>query len=278
MYVAKDEEAYLEEWIDYHLGIGFDRIFLYASSEKFDLQDWQRSRGIYGDKIHIEHVPGNNQLFFYDRCIQEHTQGYYWTAFFDVDEFLVLKKHDHVVDLLSEHCTTGSLQFNWYVFRIREKHLQVYEPLPVTKRLQYRFEENLQTKIIARTQDFSKMKNNTCQHDTSGNYHQSYADSRSSTNPHRPMDVAPLHHYRYKSKKEFWYRACIRKNRGKDKCVEDLSLVVNATKTFDDSAWSLLKQNILICFFNTNKHPVLSTRFIPAPRKFELICKRITKS
>ena len=34
--IIKNEHEYLKEWIDYHLNIGFDSIFLYVSNKGFD--------------------------------------------------------------------------------------------------------------------------------------------------------------------------------------------------------------------------------------------------
>ena len=34
--VARNENAYLLEWIDYHLNLGFDKIFLYDNNDPED--------------------------------------------------------------------------------------------------------------------------------------------------------------------------------------------------------------------------------------------------
>ena len=57
-------------------------------------------------------------------------------CFYDVDEFLVLKKHNSVVELLCDHCKSGALSINWYMFG--SSGHQDYSPISVTKRLQWR--------------------------------------------------------------------------------------------------------------------------------------------
>ena len=40
-------EAYIDEWVDYHLAIGFTKIYIYDNSENFDLKNWEiRDLGI----------------------------------------------------------------------------------------------------------------------------------------------------------------------------------------------------------------------------------------
>jgi hypothetical protein len=55
----------------------------------------------------------------------------------DVDEFLVLKKHEHVDELLEEHLPKGSgaLSINWVWFSFNGKLL--CDAKPVTKRFLY---------------------------------------------------------------------------------------------------------------------------------------------
>jgi hypothetical protein len=50
--IVTEEEAYLHEWIDYHLGIGFDHVYIYDNSQDFDLQLWHRKHAT------VKHFPG----------------------------------------------------------------------------------------------------------------------------------------------------------------------------------------------------------------------------
>jgi hypothetical protein len=202
---AKDEELYFDEWVDYHLGLGFESVIVYDNSDEFYLQGWNEKRP--GRNIIIKHLPGTyQQRNAYNDFVYNHTQNKHtWTGFFDVDEFLVLKKHNHVVTFLHEHCQNGSVAINWFIFTMSNQ--TVYEPLPVTKRFQFRTEAHINTKVIVKTQDFRGSRNphscsvrkGTYQHDTSGNL---ITTQTGASNHAKPMDVAALHHYRYKSMKE----------------------------------------------------------------------------
>ena len=44
--MAKDEEAYLDEWVNYHLAIGFETIYLYDNSETNELRQWGQAKSL----------------------------------------------------------------------------------------------------------------------------------------------------------------------------------------------------------------------------------------
>lgn len=42
--MAKDEEAYLDEWVNYHLAIGFETIYIYDNSDNNELRQWGKAK------------------------------------------------------------------------------------------------------------------------------------------------------------------------------------------------------------------------------------------
>lgn len=68
------------------------------------------------------------------------------------------------------------------------------------------------------------------------------------SNYDRPLDVAVLHHYKYLSPKEFYWKSCMRKTVDdlyKDCDTKTKNLIPQFTgKVFDDSAWQTLKNNV----------------------------------
>lgn len=93
--IAKNEENYIEEWIDYHVKLGFDGIYVYQNDWRFDLKK---------DKLHKLILDGSNkQRVAYRKFVVDYSEQYDWIAFYDVDEFLVLKKHKTIQEFLSEY-------------------------------------------------------------------------------------------------------------------------------------------------------------------------------
>ena len=93
--IAKDEDHYLKEWVDYHLKIGFSEIFVYQN-------DWEYKNGDINDpRVHLEHISGVGiQNKCYNDFINKNYEKYDFIAFFDIDEFLWLRNKNDVKDFL----------------------------------------------------------------------------------------------------------------------------------------------------------------------------------
>ena len=258
--IVKDAEAYLDEWVDYHFGLGFHSIYLIDNSDKHELKSWQDKRRNAGYSVRVLPKPGTHrQMYGYHMCAAEFKNDHTYMAFFDVDEFLVLKKHDRVDDMLADHLKEGSLAVSWYIFGTGDTNM--YAPLPVTKRFMYRDGDTEKTrhnqwsnvKSILKLQDYGNYPKSphSMKHsrgtwkDTNGG---GTFDKIGAINTDRPTDVAVIHHYKYLSPKEFHWKSCVRKtvdDKFKD-CNDDKELRSKPYKghTFDDSAWALLKKNV----------------------------------
>jgi hypothetical protein len=135
--IVKDAEPYLDEWVDYYFGLGFHTIYLVDNSDDHELRNWQDRRRNSGYSVRVLPKPGTHrQMYSYHMCASEFKNDHAYMAFFDVDEFLVLKKHDNVDDFLRDHLPKGALQISWYIFGTNLRGM--YSPLPVTKRFTLR--------------------------------------------------------------------------------------------------------------------------------------------
>lgn len=106
--IAKNEDKYIEEWIQYHLYLGFDHVFIYENDWRCNINSPLVTKIVY-DGIGLQESAYNHFLnSYYDE--------YDWVAFFDVDEFLVLKKHNDVKSFLKEYSEYNGVAINWYLF------------------------------------------------------------------------------------------------------------------------------------------------------------------
>lgn len=106
--IAKNEDRYIDEWIDYHLTLGFNRVHIYAN-------DWNYANN--SGYVTITNIAGKNQQRnAYNDFIKKYNHEYNWAAFFDVDEFLVLKKHENLQNFLSDYKECQSIGINWAIF------------------------------------------------------------------------------------------------------------------------------------------------------------------
>lgn len=269
--IVTNEELYLDEFVDYHHALGFNKFFVYDNTEGFEMKQWGKLKG---DHVELIPFPGpNRQLAAYVDCGKTvaATEIYEWVAFFDADEFLVLKEHDHVADMLGEYCPHGSLAVNWFMF---QSHWNLQTPEPITRRFLYRnVGVHKLIKTIVRLEDietinlkpdphnFVKLKNQNMMHDSNGK------NITGPFNPNGPADVVVLHHYNHKSAKEYVQK----RTRGRattnathpsikaninqatqvfqnalasEHLPHDESIYNNPDLIFDDSAWQFLKKNV----------------------------------
>ena len=106
--IAKNEDHYIQEWLDYHLNIGFSDIFVYCN-------DWEMSSG--DTRVHLIQLPGKQQqLNAYNNFIRTYGDKFDWALFIDVDEFLNIKKFNDVSDMFDYYNDYLAVGFNWRMF------------------------------------------------------------------------------------------------------------------------------------------------------------------
>lgn len=115
--IVKDEEIYLEEWIDYHLLIGFQHIFLIDNNDDDGLEDFLSS---YILNQHLT-VINFRKIKHVQSQAYEYVSIYYgenvkWMAFIDADEFFVLNKFKSILDFLKEYESYPAVGVNWKMY------------------------------------------------------------------------------------------------------------------------------------------------------------------
>ena len=104
--IAKNENHYIREWVEYNKGIGFTNVILYDNNDV----DGERFEDVIGDYIDSGFVKlrdcrGMSSFHqkSYQLCYDEFQNEYDWMAFFDIDEFIEIdEKYGGVEDFFSE--------------------------------------------------------------------------------------------------------------------------------------------------------------------------------
>jgi hypothetical protein len=232
--IVIDENPYLYEFLRYYKNIGFDNVFLYDNSPS-NVLAW-----ITNDFVKVIHFPGpQQQLPSYGHFLSTFGSQYEYAAFFDADEFLVLRTHRNVHDFLKDHHHTGALGINWAMFGPCGHYR--YCPLPVTLRFQERSVQiDPHIKSIVRIADVRFLNN--CHFfvcDNGGTIDTNGRVINCPFNPEGPEDVAVLHHYVTKSRDEYLQkisrgRADIPVQRGMELIViEDCKITKHDTSAWD---------------------------------------------
>mmetsp|Transcript_37300 Transcript_37300/g.78666 ORF Transcript_37300/g.78666 Transcript_37300/m.78666 type:complete len:373 (+) Transcript_37300:288-1406(+) len=283
--VIKDpQKRYIDEWADYHMALGFDRLALYDNTEEFVLEDWGWEKS-YATKVHRIHFLLNvthiithpsdcigcgadfQSAAFMDCAYGAKANGYDYVAGLDIDEFLVIRKNTSlsIVDLMEEYCQfpCGQLGFNWIIFG--PSHRETYVPVPVTKRFNEKIhvtDWDVLLKSIANTQaiDLSSfwmhswnMLPGYQRWDTNGKEikHKPLQHWRMMMNYDKPTNVAVIHHYKTLSEGEWHEKNCKRKDINNydlsTHCNIKAAEVVPVERggsSIDESAWEALRRMV----------------------------------
>lgn len=105
--IAKFEQDYIEEWVIYHLAMGFDRIYLYDNE---DVPTYHNILKRFGSKVFITHAKGNDYPVGIQYMAINHFMENYVTKdnikyvlHSDIDEFVCLKKHANIKDFIKDY-------------------------------------------------------------------------------------------------------------------------------------------------------------------------------
>ena len=108
---AKNEDLYVEEWLDFHFKLGIDDIFLIQHA------GW-KYKGQHFDGLHLQEASIEDSQHeivneWLDRC----RHSYDWLFFIDIDEFICLKNGENSIkDFLKHYDEFNGICFNWRIF------------------------------------------------------------------------------------------------------------------------------------------------------------------
>ena len=140
--IAKNENLYAREFVEYYKNIKYDKIFLYDNNdekgENFEdvINDYIQSGFV--QIIYFRKRNNKTRPIFdaYKDCYSKNNKNYTWLSFYDMDEYLELnKKYKTVKDFLNdkifENCQ--NIKINWVLFK-NEENLY-YEKRPLKERI-----------------------------------------------------------------------------------------------------------------------------------------------
>lgn len=163
--IVKNEMKYLKEFVDYHLGLGFDQIVI-GDNNSVDGEKYDDLLGQYMNEgtvkiINLRGLEGVQKIFY--NAIKKHVE-YDWAAFIDTDEFITFSEmgkkifHNNIKEFLSSRDYVKAYKLNWRIYG--DNGNVEYEDRPVLERFpeplkedvtfHYKFPENYHTKSILR--------------------------------------------------------------------------------------------------------------------------------
>lgn len=121
--ISKNEEQYLEEWVEHYKELGFDNVLFYDNNEEGDDSQYNVLKNYIDEGFVIYHDYRmyhncSQQTMCYIECLKIYKKEYDWIAFFDVDEFLTLEKHKNIKEFLThnkEYEKYDSIAIRWII-------------------------------------------------------------------------------------------------------------------------------------------------------------------
>ncbi len=134
--IAKHESDYIEEFVKYHLKLGFKYIYLYDNEDE---PTYETLLDKYKNNIKFIHMPFNNYEIgvqykmlqhFIDNFLFKNEQITHVTHI-DIDEFIVLKKHKNICDFILQYIVDDcqGIAMNWRFFGSSGKTEKTDEPV-----------------------------------------------------------------------------------------------------------------------------------------------------
>jgi Glycosyl transferase family 2 len=268
--IMKDEERYIDDWIDYHLALGFEHIYISDNHPNYTLQPWYQERvrretamdGVNAStahgRVHLRHrivtSEPHQQYVIEPECL-DHLRTLpfppKWVMIIDGDEYLVIgdmDKYPNAVSFLTEHVPEGSLQINWII--MGSSYELQYRNEPVPQRFQ---------KVVDKSEFLHFTKAVAVLDHVQGWFVHSAVNKEGYpykglganvkiTHLGGPLwhledddtSIAAIYHYKYKSYEEFQYKSC---RRGKASRLKANCPDPGQTGTVhDDRAWRAMQR------------------------------------
>jgi hypothetical protein len=206
--IAKLEHDYIEEFVKYHLALGFDMIYIYDNE---DQPTYAKLLEKYSNYIKVIHFKGSYMQYpAIEHFVKNfmHKNNITHVANIDIDEFIVLKSHPNIKDFISEYIVgnCAGIGMNWRFFGSSNHTEKTNEPQTI-KFTMCQENGNPHIKTLFNVKYFEKY--NTM-HDIIPkiNYHIKTTNGHIIEGPFNnniDLSIIQLNHYKTKTLPEFQY-------------------------------------------------------------------------
>ncbi len=115
--IIKDENDYINEWLNHHINIGFQHFYIYDNGSKIPVKKTV-------DKNYLSYCTfidfSNEVKWIQEKCYHHALKTWRgftkWLAFIDTDEFIYLKNSNNINDFLKEYEEFDGIYMKWIMF------------------------------------------------------------------------------------------------------------------------------------------------------------------
>lgn len=131
--IIKDEDPYLNEWIEWHIKGGVEHFYLYDNCSTTPQQNFISSENMkYCTVIPFPVKDGNPQLQCYRQFLQDYGSDSEWVAFIDADEFMRVVDGTDLRVFLRDYEEHDALYVGWIIYNANGQ--LKYDKQPVRER------------------------------------------------------------------------------------------------------------------------------------------------
>lgn len=158
--IAKCENNYIKEWVNYHLSLGFSHIYIYDNNNL----DGEEIKPLFidCDNVSIINCRGEHayQNKAYTSFYKSYGNQYDWIAYIDIDEFITFSEKSAIHNIDEFLCRFDDkveiIHLNWMNYGDND-HIDIEDynvlnrflvPLDYNQKVQYDFPENYHVKSI----------------------------------------------------------------------------------------------------------------------------------
>ena len=115
--LIKDENDYINEWLSWHIGIGFEHFYIYDNGSKIPIAKSVDNRYItYCTFVDFSGEHSNTQIDCYRDALNKYGEQAKWLAFIDTDEFIRPIPSENINDFLARYEHYDGLYVRWVIY------------------------------------------------------------------------------------------------------------------------------------------------------------------
>jgi hypothetical protein len=125
--ISKNDSLYIDEWIRFNKKLGFDKIYIYDMNETVSLEYLEKKYKNF--VIILKNKDYIDDIDVYNNFLKINKNKFNFVFFSEIDEFLVLKIHKNIKNLLYDYHKGGALAINILNFGSNDNNKYINNPV-----------------------------------------------------------------------------------------------------------------------------------------------------
>lgn len=115
--LIKDENTYINEWLDWHISLGFEHFYIYDNGSRIPVSESvERIYKPYCTFVDFSGQYQNTQLDCYHDAMSNYGKNVKWMAFIDTDEFIRTIDGSDINDFLIDYENYDGIFIRWITY------------------------------------------------------------------------------------------------------------------------------------------------------------------